>query len=450
MRIYLISPTHYRPDGMLVKSEHYWTSALTLPYLKALTPPGHEVRFVDELMGDVDLMLDCDVVGITSMGPQIKRAYDLAEWYRKRGIKVVLGGQWPSLNPEEALEHCDAVVSGEAELVWADLLADLEAGRSRGVYRADTWHDLRGLPRVDYTTLPLLLPERFRRSRFYRWYFHWPVLASRGCPHGCDYCSIQTYYHRTFRTRPVEEVVDDFRTVKQLGGRRVLVLDDNPIGNPGYARELFRALIPLRMQWATQCTINIARDEQLLDLAARAGLRTLTIGFESVSPARLARHGKAFNRPGRYAEDVRRIRARGIQIIALFMVGLDGDEPDSFEHTHRFLVNNRIAFLKLFTPCPFPGTRYFDDMESAGRLITRDWNDYDYGNMVVRPTDMSPRQMIDGFTRLYEQFYALPSIARRFWPPARGNYLEGLFYAIANLKIRRMLRRTPYRWGTIS
>jgi len=126
-------------------------------------------------------------------------------------------------------------------------------------------------------------PERFRTSAFYRWYFHWPILASRGCPHACDFCSIQTYYGRTFRHRPVEEVLDDFRTVKQLGGNRVLVLDDNPIADVAYARELFRALIPLKMQWATQCTINIARNEELLDLAARSGLRTLTIGFESVS-----------------------------------------------------------------------------------------------------------------------------------------------------------------------
>ncbi len=450
MRIYLVSPTHYRPDGLLVKSQHYWTSALTLPYLKALTPPHHDVRFVDEILGDVDLNADCDVVGITTMGPQIRRGYELADWYRSRGKKVVMGGQWPSLNPEQALEHCDAVVKGEAELVWTDLLADLERDRSQGVYQAKEWHDLRDLPKIDYTTLPLLLPERFRSSAFYRWYFHWPILASRGCPHGCDYCSIQTYYGRSFRSRPVEEVIEDFRTVKQLGGNRVLVLDDNPIGDVAYAKELFRALIPLKMQWATQCTINIARNEELLDLAARAGLRTLTIGFESVSKAKLKHHGKGFNAPERYAEDVRRIRAKGIQIIGLFMVGLDGDDQDSFEDLYQFLVRNKIGFLKLFTPCPYPGTKYFDDMESAGRLLTRDWNDYDYGNTVVRPTDMSPQEMLGGFTALYQRFYSLDAIAQRFWPPTRRNPSEWLFYAIANLKIHRFLKKTPYAWGTIS
>jgi hypothetical protein len=113
-------------------------------------------------------------------------------------------------------------------------------------------------------------------------------------------------------------------------------------------------------------------------------------------------------------------------------------------------VQNRIAFLKLFTPCPFPGTRYFDDMENAGRILTRDWNDNDYGNTVVRPTEMEPAEMLAGFSELYRRFYSLPSIVRRFLPPARGNYSEGLFYAIANLKIHRFLKRTPYAWGTIS
>jgi radical SAM superfamily enzyme YgiQ (UPF0313 family) len=450
MRIYLISPTHYAADGTLVKSRHYWTSALTLPYLKALTPPPHEVRFVDEIMGDVDLNADCDLVGITTMGPQIRRGYELGDWFRRRGKRVVMGGQWVSLNPEQALEHCDAVVRGEAEYVWADLLSDFENGRNRIVYQADRWHDLRNLPKIDYTSLPLLLPDRFRRSAFYRWYFHWPILASRGCPHACDFCSIQTYYGRSYRNRPVEDVLDDFLTVKRLGGNRVLVLDDNPIGNVAHAKELFRALAPLHMQWATQCTINIARNEELLALAARAGLRTLTIGFESLSKNKLKQHGKAFNAPEQYAEDIRRIRAHGIQIIALFMVGLDGDGEESFDEIFQFLIRNRIAFLKLFTPCPFPGTKYFEDMERAGRLLTRDWNEYDYGNTVVRPAGMTPEAMLEGFTRLYRRFYSLPSIARRFFPPAPGNYTEGLFYAIANLKINRFLAATPHAWGTIS
>src|SRR2546425_7703009 len=159
MRIHLISPTHYLPDGSLHKTTRYWTSGITLPYLKALTPPPHEVTFTDELMAELDLPAverDADLVGITAMGPQIRRAYNLADHFRARGKRVVLGGTWVSLVPEESLRHADAVVVGEAEDVWADVLADLGAGRSRGVYRAERWHDLHDLPAIDWWTLPLL------------------------------------------------------------------------------------------------------------------------------------------------------------------------------------------------------------------------------------------------------------------------------------------------------
>ncbi|HJZ86089.1 MAG TPA: radical SAM protein [Polyangia bacterium] len=450
MKIYLISPTHYLPDGALAKHPYYWTSAITLPYLAALTPREHQVSYVDEIIADVDLDAEVDVVGLTAMGPQIARAYDLADHFRRRGKKVVLGGSWVSLQPLEALEHADAVVVGEAEKVWPAVLADLAAGHSRGLYRASEWADLADLPRVDYTRLPLFRRDLWRRSRFYRMYFHWPVSASRGCPHPCEYCTVQTYYERTFRSRPVADVVEDFRTIRALGGRRVLILDDNPIGNPSYAKELFRALIPLKMEWASQCTINIARSDELLDLAARSGCRTLSIGFESISQDSLESVGKGFNRAPRFVEDIRKIRSKGIQIIALVMVGLDQDDEGSFQRTLEFLVKNQITFLKLFTPCPYPGTKYHAEMERAGRILSRDWRRYDYGSPLIRPARMSPERMMEGFNWLYREFYSLPSIARRMLPPPRGNYLESAFYTVANLKVHRYLRKTPFAWGTIS
>jgi radical SAM superfamily enzyme YgiQ (UPF0313 family) len=452
MKIYLISPTHYTPDGNLVKSVHYWTSAITLPYLKALTPKEHEVVFTDELMQDVDVNSDADLIGITAMGPQIARGYDLADTFRARGKKVVMGGSWVSLNPTEALLHCDAIVKGEAELVWKELLDDVAAGRDiRGkVYQADKWHSMIGLPRFDYQSLPLYRPDLFKKSPFYRMYFHWPVLASRGCPHPCEYCSVQTYYDRTFRSRPVEEVIEDLEIIKSLGGKRVLILDDNPIGNVRYAKELFRAMIPLKMEWASQMTINIARNEELLDLAARSGCRSLSIGLESVSQENLENIDKGFNKAPRFDEDLAKIRAKGIQVIALMMVGLDGDDTTSFGKTLDFLVKNKLTFLKLFTPCPYPGTKYYDDMEKAGRILTKEWNRYDYGSPLIQPTHMTPEQMMTGFTGLYEDFYSLKNIVKRMTPPPKGNYLESAFYFIANLKINRHMRRTRHAWGTIS
>ncbi len=453
MRIQLISPTHYLRDGSLHKTTRYWTSGITLPYLKALTPPPHQVTFTDELMADLDLERverEADVVGLTAMGPQIRRAYDLADHFRARGKQVVLGGTWVSLVPEESLRHADAVVAGEAEYVWQDVLADLAAGRSRGIYRAARWHDLANLPAIDWWSLPLLKADAFRASWLYRQYFFWPVFFSRGCPHPCEYCAVQTYYNRSFRTRPVDDVLEDVRQLRTLGARRLLFLDDNPIARPEEAKELFRRLIPCRMQWVSQATINVARDPELLDLVARSGARVLSIGFESLSEESLASVAKSFNRPSRFKEDIEKLRARGIQVIALIMVGLDGDTPETFAATLRWLEENKIAFLKLFTPAPYPGTKFHADMLAAGRLLDGDWGHYDYGSPVVRPLHMTTEQMLDGFQYLYSGFYSVRSMLRRFVPPPRRNLLETLAMVIANAKVNGYLRRNPEAWGTIS
>jgi radical SAM superfamily enzyme YgiQ (UPF0313 family) len=450
VRILLISPTHYAADGSLHKTTRYWTSGLTLPYLKALTPPGHEVEFVDELFYDVDLNFEGDLVGITAMGPQIQRAYDLADHFRARGLRVVLGGTWVTLNVDKSLEHADAVVAGEAEEAWPRLLADFCEGRNRGVYRTETWHSLENLPRVDYTTLPLLKYEAFKKSWFYRMYFHWPVVFSRGCPHPCEYCAVQTYYRRSFRTRPVDEVIEDLQTIKSLGASRILILDDNPIAHPEKAKELFRRMIPLKLKWASQSTINIARDPELLDLAARSGCVSLSIGLESINEESLASVSKGFNQPRRFDRDLAAIRAKGIQIIALLMVGLDGDTLDTFERSLRFLIDNKISFLKLFTPCPYPGTKFYDDMAAAGRILVNDWGRYDYGSPLVQPAQMSPDEMMDGFKYVYSGFYSTKAIARRLFPPPSGSYLETLAYLVANLKVNRFLRVNEDAWATIS
>jgi len=450
VRIHLISPTHYNQDGSLHKTTRYWTSGLTLPYLEALTPPGHEVSMVDELFYDVDLDTECDLVGITAMGPQIRRAYDLADEFRRRGRRVVLGGTWVSLTPQESLEHADAVVVGEAEDVWPQLLADFCEGLNRRIYRADGWHDLVGLPRVDYTRLPLLKYEAFKTSWLYRMYFHWPVVFSRGCPHPCDYCAVQTYYQRSFRTRPVPEVIEELKAIKALGANRILFLDDNPIARPEAAKELFRAMIPLQLKWASQSTINIARDPELLDLAARSGCVSLSIGLESINEDSLDSVSKGFNLPKRFNRDLAAIREKGIQVIALLMVGLDGDDLGTFQRSLQFLIDNKVSFLKLFTPCPYPGTKYYDEMQRAGRITSNDWGHYDYGSPLVRPLHMTTDEMMGGFKEVYEGFYSVRAIAKRLMPPVPGNLLETLAYAVANLKVNRYLRSHENAWATIS
>jgi radical SAM superfamily enzyme YgiQ (UPF0313 family) len=207
--------------------------------------------------------------------------------------------------------------------------------------------------------------------------------------------------------------------MKELGARRFLFLDDNPIAHPEKAKEMLAALVPERVQWVSQSTINIARDPELLDLVARSGCRVLSIGFESISDESLASVSKQFNRPSRFKEDIAKLRARGIQVIALLMVGLDGDTLETFPAMLRWLEENKISFLKLFTPAPYPGTKFHADMEAAGRLIGGDWGRYDYGSLNVQQLNMPGQEMLDGFRFVYSGFYSVRSMLRRFVPPPR-------------------------------
>jgi radical SAM superfamily enzyme YgiQ (UPF0313 family) len=466
--LYLVSPSHYLPDGRLVKTTRYWTSGLTMPALKALTPAEYDVTITDELMADVDLDRPCDVVGIGAMGPQIGRAYELGDAFRARGRKVVLGGPWVSLAPpERSLEHADAIVVGEAEAQWARCLGDLAAGRSAGVYRAGEFVSLGGktlargargisdrhadvFSKIDYADLQLIRWDKWKRSPAYRVYFHWPIMFSRGCPHPCSYCAVQAFYERSYRTRSVDAVIDDVRRIKALGGKNLLFLDDNPIADVDAAKELFARLIPEKIKWSSQCTIEIARDPELLDLAARSGCVALSIGLESNEEVVLDGLKKRFNRPSRYEQDLKALRDRGIQIIALMMFGMDGQSPVVFDRTLQFLLDQKVSLVKFFTPAPYPGTAYYDEMKAQGRVTTDDWSRYDYGSLLVQPDGMTPEALREGFDRTYKAFYGLGAIARRMLPFPRKNRVEHAAYLVANLKTWSFLRKQPSAWGTIS
>jgi len=443
-----------------------------MPALKALTPRDWKVDIVDELIADVDLDHPADVVGIGAMGPQIARAYDLADAFRARGKKVVLGGPWVSLAPHErSLAHADAIVVGEAETVWPRVLEDLARGTSAGVYKASDFihlggrslakpvQDTRGIAEhpagdvfsaIDYADLQLVRWDKWRTSPMYRLYFHWPLIFSRGCPHPCSYCAVQAFYKRSYRTRNVDAVIDDVRRIKALGGRNLLFLDDNPIADVDAAKELFSRLIPEKIKWTSQCTIEMARDAELLDLAARSGCVALSIGLESNEEHVLAGMKKRFNRASRYAHDLDALRAKGIQVIALMMLGMDGQDERVFDQTLRFLLDHKVSLVKFFTPAPYPGTAFYDQMRAEGRILSEDWGRYDYGSLLVEPRGMDGHALRSGFDRTYKRFYGLRNIARRMLPIPGRNQKEHAAYIVANLKTWHFLRKHPSAWGTIS
>jgi radical SAM superfamily enzyme YgiQ (UPF0313 family) len=446
-RILLVSASHFEPDGRVARVPRYWTSGLTLVHLEALTPPDFSVRIVDDFMHEPPLDTDAGLVGITAMGLQIGRAYRLADHYRARGKTVVMGGEWVSLNPEQALEHCDAVVKGEAEFAWPDLLADHQRGAlHRRVYEGDRLHDLRGLPPPDLGHLPLWRPELMREKVYREYYFQFPLYVTRGCPFRCEYCCVTKFHDATYRKRPIGEVLRDIDAIRAKGSRNILFMDDNPVADRAYAKELFRAMAPKAMRWCSQSTIQIAEDPDLLDLAARSGCFLLSIGFETIKQSNLDGINKPWARARDYARILRELRRRGIQVVALIMIGLDDDDPADFDRTLEFLIRNRVPMAKFHLPIPYPGTPYYDRMEKEGRILTKDWNRYHYGSAVIRPRRMSPEAAEQKFWATYRDFFSMRSILRRFFPPAPRNLKLQMHYLTANLIFRNMQRagRHPY------
>ena len=440
-RILLMSSSHSGPDGAVARCERYWTSALTLVYLKAFTPPGFRVEMIDDFMKPPPENPEADLVGITAMGLQIGRAYQLADAYRRLGKTVVMGGQWVSLNPEQALEHSDAIVKGEAEFAWPELLEDFRSGGlKKRIYSSARLHDWKNLPRMDLESLPLFRKELMRESLYRDYYFQFPLLVTRGCPFACDYCSVAQYHSSGFRMRPVGDVLRDLKDIRALGSRSVLFMDDNPVANKSYATELFRAMAPLEMRWCSQCTIQIAQDSELLDRAAESGCFLLSIGFETIKQDNLSGINKNWAKSREYADLIREIRERGIQIVALIMLGLDDDTPEDFDRTLQFLIENKVTLAKFHLPLPYPGTRFYDRMEREGRILTHDWNEYHYGNAVIRPLRMSPEDAVAKYWATYRDFFSLRSILRRFAPPARRNLHISMHYFLANLAFRKLQR----------
>ena len=414
-------------------------SVLGLTTVAALTPPGHEVRIVDENVEPLDYDTDCDLVGITFMTALAPRAYEIAREFRRRGRIVVAGGYHATLCPENAASHFDAIVVGDAEGAWERLLADAAAGNLQAVYRGGN-------------AGPELRTPAPRRELMAGTAGHYATInavqTGRGCRHACRYCSVTVFHRRQYRRRPVADVIAELRTIP----RDFIFVDDNIVVDREYAAELFRALAPLGKRWVSQCSILIADDPELLCLARTAGCRGLFIGIETESGENLAAMNKPFNDPGSYEARLRTIRRAGIGVVAGMIVGMDGDDVVVFERTLRFLRRTRIDSVQLNILTPLPGTPLFASMMQAGRMTDLDWSRYDYRHVVFRPARMTAAELQAGADWLYAQFYRLDRIVWRF---VTGLFTLGPVPALLVLKLgmtyrydnrrERIIGRNPAR-----
>jgi len=375
---------------------------LSLLAVAALTPPEWEIELVDEAVAPVNLDTDADLVGITATTARAPRAYDLADAFRSRGKPVVLGGIHPTALPLEAAQHADAVVVGEAEGTWPKLLADFQEGRLAKIYRHD------GLPSLENVPWP-------RRDLLARkaYYCSATLQTTRGCPFACSFCSVTNFFGRTYRTRPVDDVIAE---VEAMPERFLIFVDDNIMGQPAYAKRLFHALIPLRKRWFSQASLTMLKDDNLVRLAAKSGCRGLFVGMESLSPLNLKKMGKTFNPVKRYRECVRKLHDVGIGIIASFIFGLDDDDPSVFERTVEFVQKTKLDAAQFAILTPFPGTTLHRQLEEEGRIIERDWSKYDGAHVTFRPRQLSVDALREGLDWAYRQVYSWKGILQRLLP----------------------------------
>jgi radical SAM superfamily enzyme YgiQ (UPF0313 family) len=379
---------------------------LGLPILAALSPPDVEISITDDLLTPIDLEKDLkevDLVGITVLTKTALRAYEIADGYRKKGIPVVLGGIHPTALPEEAKEHADSVVMGEAEEVWPSLIEDFRIGNLKSFYRQERFTELSKIPRPRREILP-------RKG-----YFPLDVIqATRGCPFRCEFCSVRKFFGDTYRFRPIPEVVEEMKTLRH---RLIMFNDDNIIGNPFYSKELLKALIPLKKKWIGQASLSGLRDAENVALLAKSGCIGLLIGFESLSKSNLIQSQKYQNDPTEYREVIHTLHRFGITIWGSFIFGFDEDDPSIFEETVAFAIQTKLFSVVFALLTPYPETAFYQRVKEEERLVQDQWwllERQEESAPFFIPKKMSSEVLREGWKRAWKEFYSFPSIWKRF------------------------------------
>jgi radical SAM superfamily enzyme YgiQ (UPF0313 family) len=358
----------------------------------ALTPDDFEVEVINEQIEKIDYEAGVDIVGISTLTANITRAYEIADRFRQRGVTVVMGGIHASFLPDEAITHCDAVVLGEAEYAWPQLLNDWKKGELKHFYRSDKLSDMADIP-APRRDLDLTVGYTDK------------IEASRGCPFDCDFCSTNLHFGSRHRTRPIPNLIDDINAIYRTPIHGLMFTDDNIVGSPKYALEMFEAIESLNVFWISQCALNIADNDKLLKAAEKSGCKALSVGFETLSEANLKESRKHHNKVKKYDEQIKRLKDAGILLVANFVFGFDSDDKSVFEHTAEFVLRHEMqAYFTILTP--YPQTRLRERLRKEGRILHSDWSLYDTAHCVIKPKLMEPEELEEGLIWAYQQVYA--------------------------------------------
>jgi len=396
MKILLISPT---VDAETRTNKGLMLPQLALYILEGLTPREHEVVVIEEEVTSIDLEQECDLVAISCLTANAPRAYELCREFKKRGKTVVLGGVHPTILPNEALQHADSIVMGEAEGVWEKLLIDFQNNELKTKYHNPT------------PDLGKYVAKDFRKILKKRLFKLIPIMTTRGCPYNCDFCCVTNLFGKKIRHIPIENVVRD---IKESGAKNFIFLDDNIIGNPKYAKELFKAIKPLKIKWVGQASVSLlVGDDELIKLAAESGCINLFFGLESVSELQLKSMRKSIKEIKHLEIALKKIKKMGILIHASMVFGFDNDTKETFDDTVKFLIKNKVSTVSFNVLTPYPGTQTYEDLKKENRLTTNDWKYYDHNTVVFKPRTMTPYELQMGKVNARKKFYSISSVLKR-------------------------------------
>lgn len=436
MKILLIEPrlehgiVTYR-DRLKPISIIYGNPSLTLPMVAAVTPEKHEVRIINENYEKLKISDDWDLVGISVLTITAHRSYEIADRFRELGVKVVLGGYHVSALPEEALQHADTVVVGEAENLWPKLLEDMEKGKLKRIYSSQERPDLSKIPNP-------------RRDIYYN-FMTGAVQATRGCPVGCDFCPTSQLLGKTVRKRPIEDVIEDIRSIPN---KVIMFRDASLTLDIDYSKALFKAMRDLGKKWIANGNINVlGKDEEFLRLSREAGCIQWFVGFESLSKETLKKIHKLtnVNVVEKYGEYVRRIQKHGISVVGGMIFGFDEDTPDVFETTYKALEEWQVDGVEFNILTPYPGTAIYQRFEREGRILTKDWSKYSQAHVVFKPKRMTPEELLEGYMWITKKFYSMDKVLKRtlhHWGYAKDHERSPALLSLPtlNLAMRRYYR----------
>jgi radical SAM superfamily enzyme YgiQ (UPF0313 family) len=422
---------------------------LGLATLAAYLCPDDDVRIVDEHVEPLRLEDAPDLVVIQVYITNAYRAYRIADWYRLRGAFVALGGLHVTSLPEEAAAHADAIFLGPGEETFPGFLREFRAGQARSVYRSAGMRSLERVPPV-------------RRDLIRRRNYLVPnsIVVTRGCPMHCDFCYKDAFFEggRGFYTQRVDDALAE---IVRLPGRHLYFLDDHLLGDRRFARDLFAGMRGMNRLFQGASTVDAVLRGDLIERAAEAGLRSLFVGFETLSEGNLARSNKRQNLKVNYQAVTSRLHSLGIMINGSFVFGMDDDDPDVFRRTVDWAIEHGITTATFHIQTPYPGTALYRRMEAEGRMTTYDWDLYDTRHVVYRPVGLRPEQLKQGYDWAYREFYTWGSIARaslshgsvkhqakHFFYASGWKKFEGLW----NLMIRakQLTRMTPLLEAVLS